>query len=227
MQDRVSGSVRPCKNLLAFWKVIYIIFSRGREVLLPLAPRPRNCVPRTLACVCWPTRASLSKVPTILRPISGATIPFKSSQRRGFKPSNFAILLGFLTLKTCWRSAFQNKRIAVWKLAFRTRKVLRTSEKVAPVGCFSKVPRHFGWHNTPCIFKTKASRGTKLCSHFNFYSIYNTWKNQLFRILQMAFRARKVFGNFEKQFRLMLFAETAFPSLFLIAVDRPIRFPCT
>ena len=34
-------------------------------------------------------------------PISGATIPFISSQRRGSKPSNFAILFVFLTSKTC------------------------------------------------------------------------------------------------------------------------------
>ena len=31
--------------------------------------------------------------------ISGATMPLKSSQRRGSKPSNFPILMVFLTLK--------------------------------------------------------------------------------------------------------------------------------
>ena len=41
---------------------------------------------------------------------------------------------------------------------------------------------HFGWHNSLCIFKTMASRGTKLCSYFNFYSLYNIWKDQLCRI---------------------------------------------
>ena len=45
--------------------------------------------------------------------ISGATISFISSQRQGSKPSNFAILLVFLTLTHVKRSAFQNKRIAV------------------------------------------------------------------------------------------------------------------
>ena len=40
----------------------------------------------------------------------------------------------------------------------------------------------FGWHNSLCIFKTKASRGTKLCSYFYFYSLYNIWKDQLYRI---------------------------------------------
>ena len=37
---------------------------------------------------------------------------------------------------------------------------------------------HFGWHNSLCIFKTKASRGTKLCSYFNFYTLCNIWKDQ-------------------------------------------------
>ena len=31
-----------------------------------------------------------------------------------------------------------------------------------PGACFSKVPKLFGRHNSLCIFKTKASRGTKL-----------------------------------------------------------------
>ena len=43
--------------------------------------------------------ACFSKVPKPFGPISGATIPFISSQRRGSKPSNFAILLVFFTLK--------------------------------------------------------------------------------------------------------------------------------
>ena len=41
---------------------------------------------------------------------------------------------------------------------------------------------YFGWHNSLCIFKTKASRGTKLCSYFHFYPLYNIWKDQLCRI---------------------------------------------
>ena len=32
---------------------------------------------------------------------------------------------------------------------------------------------HLGWHNSLCNFKTKASRGTTLCSCFYFYSVYN------------------------------------------------------
>jgi len=41
---------------------------------------------------------------------------------------------------------------------------------------------YFGWHNSLWIFKTKGSRGTKLCSYFYFYSLYNIWKDQLYRI---------------------------------------------
>ena len=43
--------------------------------------------------------ACFSKVPEIFGPISGASILLISSQRQGFKPSNFAILLVLLTLK--------------------------------------------------------------------------------------------------------------------------------
>ena len=46
---------------------------------------------------------------------------------------------------------------------------------------------HFGWHNSLCIFKMKASRGTKLCSYFDFYSLYNIWKDQLYRISRPEF----------------------------------------
>ena len=63
---------------------------------------------------------------------------------------------------------------------------------------------HFGEHNSLCIFKTKASRGTKLCSYFNFYFLYNIMKrpalqNKQVGVLRMAFRARNVFGTFEKR----------------------------
>ena len=58
-------------------------------------------------------------------------------------------------------------------------------------GLFLKSPEtfraYFGWHNSLCIFKTKASRGTKLCSYFCFYSLYNIWKDQLYRISRSYF----------------------------------------
>ena len=48
-----------------------------------------------------PAGAFFSKVRKLFGPISGATIPFLSSQPRGSSPSNFAIHLVFLALKTC------------------------------------------------------------------------------------------------------------------------------
>lgn len=62
-------------------------------------------------CVCkfvtFLSPSCFSKDPKFFRPISGETIPFISSQRRGSKPSNFAIRLVFLTRKaifflSCW-----------------------------------------------------------------------------------------------------------------------------
>ena len=41
---------------------------------------------------------------------------------------------------------------------------------------------HFGWHSSLCIFKAKKSRSTKLCTYFNFYFLYNIWKDQLYRM---------------------------------------------
>ena len=65
--------------------------------------------------------------PILFGPISAATISFISSQRRDSKPSNFAILLVFLTLNICVeRSAFKNMQVAVWEVAFRARKALGT-----------------------------------------------------------------------------------------------------
>ena len=48
---------------------------------------------------------------------------------------------------------------------------------------------YFGWHHSLCIFKTKASRGKKICSYFyfQFYFLYNIWKDQLYRISRSEF----------------------------------------
>ena len=61
----------------------------------------------------------------------GCHVPFISSQRLVSKPSNFAILLVFLTLKVK-RSGFQKKWIVVWQLAFRARKGFAIFEKQSP-----------------------------------------------------------------------------------------------
>ena len=56
-----------------------------------------------------------------------------------------------------------------------------------PGACFSNVPKLFGRHNSVCIFKTKASRGMKLCSYIYFHSLYNIWKDQLYTITLSEF----------------------------------------
>ena len=66
-----------------------------------------KCTKIKNACV---TRAKLlvfiGKYAKLFGPILDATIPIISSQRRGSKPSNFTILLGFLALKTCQKISF-------------------------------------------------------------------------------------------------------------------------
>ena len=42
------------------------------------------------------------------------------------------------------KSALQNKRVGVLRVAFPARKVLGAFEKRAPGACFSKVPKPFG-----------------------------------------------------------------------------------
>ena len=63
--------------------------------------------------------------------------------------------------------------------------------KSMPRGPFLESPEtfraYFGRNNSLCIFKTKASRGTKLCSYYYFYSPYNILKDQLCRISRSKF----------------------------------------
>ena len=76
---------------------------------------------------------------------------------------------------------------------------------IGPGTRFSKDPKFSGWHNSPCNFKTNVFRVTKLRSYLNFYSLYNiimkrtALQNKRVGVLRMAFRARKVFGCFEKR----------------------------
>ena len=75
------------------------------------------------------------------------------------------------------------------KLTFRPNGFVITDYKCQGAR-FSKVPRLFGRNSGDiilCIFKTKASRGTKLCSYFDFYSLYNIWTDQLFRLSRSEF----------------------------------------
>ena len=47
----------------------------------------------------WEPGARFSKVAALYRPFSGVTISFVSQERRGFKSSNFTVILLFVTLK--------------------------------------------------------------------------------------------------------------------------------
>ena len=55
---------------------------------------------------------------------------------------------------------------------------------------------HFGRHNSLCIFET-ASRDRGLCNYFNFYSLNNTWKHQLYGISGSEFY-QWLFGSFRE-----------------------------
>ena len=80
---------------------------------------------------------------------------------------------------------------------------------IQPVGCSEGVwgsyfliqgpetfRARFGWHNSLFIFKTKAFRGTKICTYSNFYPLYKTWKNQLYKISESEFY-EWLFGTYE------------------------------
>ena len=92
-------------------------------------------------------------------------------------------------------------------------------------GLFLKNPEtfraHFGWHNSLYIFKTKASRGTKLCSYFNFYSLYNIWTDHLYRESRLEFH-ESLFGP--KMFLGLSRNGPQFRGLFL---ERPETFRVT
>ena len=81
---------------------------------------------------------------------------------------------------------------------FQTTIALGLVRVFVPRARFSKVPKLFGWHNSLCIFKTKVFHVTKPCSYFNFYCLYNIWKDQLYRTSGSEFY-ELLFGSFEKR----------------------------
>ena len=106
-----------------------------------------------------------------------AAISFLSSQRRRSKPSNFAIFLAFLILKTYKKISFSKQAHCTLTTGFSGPKRFRDSRETGPRGPFLESPKtflsHFEWHNSLFIFKTKASRSRKLYSYVNFDSLYN------------------------------------------------------
>ena len=79
----------------------------------------------------WPG-ACFSKVPKLFGPISGTTIPFISSQRRGSKLSNFAILLIFLILKACKKISFSKRADCSLTTSFSGPKSSRDVRETGP-----------------------------------------------------------------------------------------------
>ena len=59
----------------------------------------------------------------------GAAIPFLSSQRRRSEPSNFAILLASLTLKTCQKISFSKQADSILATGFQGPKSFRDSRE--------------------------------------------------------------------------------------------------
>ena len=86
---------------------------------------------------------------------------------------------GSTVLKTCKKIIFSKQADCSLTNSFSGPKSSRDFRETGPRGPFLESPKtlrsHFGWHDCLCIFKTKASRGTKLRSYFNFYSVYNIW----------------------------------------------------
>ena len=81
----------------------------------------------------------ISKVPKLFGPISGATIPSISSQRRGSKPPNFAILLVFLILKTCKKISFSKQADCSLTTSFSGPKSSRDFRETGPWTSYFKV----------------------------------------------------------------------------------------
>ena len=121
-----------------------------------------------------------------------------NSRKREFFPIDANIvhscsrfLIGYLQqpIQFYWLKSWQFDR---WSWFSRKVKFLRIR------GPFLESPAtfraHFGWHNSLCIGKTKTFRGTKFCSYFNFYYLYNIWKDQLYWISRPEFYER-LFGS--------------------------------
>ena len=93
----------------------------------------RICRCILLGITVWTSYRGLSlKSPETFRSLSGATIPFISSQRRGSKPSNFALLLIFLILKTCKKISFSKQADCSLTTSFSGPKSSRNFRETGP-----------------------------------------------------------------------------------------------
>ena len=138
--------------------------------------------------------ACFSKVPKLFGPISGTTIPLISSQRRGSKPSNFAILLVFLTFKPCSKISFSKLADCSSTIGFSGPKSPRDFRETGPRPvCFSSLSQivtcrvigycfHHGIVEAMLIFKKFNSVLTKKLFYSRGKKAKLPFKNFLFTI---------------------------------------------
>ena len=85
---------------------------------------------------------------------------------------------GTLLITFLWRSLANDNMHEKWT-SFQRRTLLSRASR----GPFLESPETFraqlAWHKFSLYL---SSRGTKLCSYFNFYSLDNIWKDQLLRM---------------------------------------------
>ena len=93
---------------------------------------PRSGVISVITLLVLYSGACFSKVPKLFGTISGATIAFIPSQRRGSKHSNFAVLLIFLILKTCKKISFSKQADCSLTTSFSGPKISRNFRETGP-----------------------------------------------------------------------------------------------
>ena len=92
------GALAPRPEVLRFWYLVCACAVSWNWIsYLPYASENRHFFRRG---VC------LLKFPKTAEPTSAGTVLFMSSQHRSPKPSNFTVLLVFVTLKTCLKISF-------------------------------------------------------------------------------------------------------------------------
>ena len=103
--------------------------------------------------------ARFSKVPELYGPFSGVTIPSLSQERRGFKSSNFTVILLFVTLTTCKKIGFPEQAVDRFTNGFSGRKSFRDFRETGPTGTrFSKAPKRFGYRKKGEVLSNQISQ---------------------------------------------------------------------
>ena len=112
------------------WQRLQIKFKLYYSAVIPLTKisfQSHFKVHQGTTCILFPW-ARFSKS----RNLSGDMILFVSSKRRRLETRNFAVILIFNPFATYEKTASQNERVAVLRMAFRARNVFGTFKKRAP-----------------------------------------------------------------------------------------------